>query len=107
MSGKQRYLTSIKFRFTCSLPVVVYLGEQRWQIRILHFPKGKCVIDAGCGVRGGSFVGGRESVVSSALSNGISVPVGTIRHKLVMALVADGRAVIENALGEDPDEVPM
>src|SRR5689334_17733827 len=104
MSRDRPLPTSIRFRFRCALPIVVYLGEQRWEIKVLHFPKGKCAVDAACGVRGGAFVSGRESDISRALSNGIYVPLGTVRHRLVLALVDQGRAVIESELGEDPNE---
>ena len=85
------------------------LGNVRWRIDIGYYSKGHRaeIIATSSDGRSGHFAHGREAQIRHALSAGIRIPVGTIRHCLAMALAADGRAVIMSNLDDDLDEVPM
>lgn len=104
-----RIRPSITLRFRCALPVDVTLGSVRWRIEIGYYSKGHRaqIIATSSNGRSGNFADGREAEIRHALSAGIHIPVGTIRHCLAMALAADGRAVIKSDLDEKPDDVPM
>lgn len=82
----------VNFRFRTELPVVVRLGGRRWDIRLVDLPKGHCAVVASSGALGGDLIGGKHSFVSHALANGIAIPVGTLRYRLVCQLVAEDRA---------------
>ena len=87
---------SIRFKFLCRLPVDVKLGQVRWTIGLDWGNKGRYMelyAEGSNGLRG-VFCRGRTRNVEGELSAGISVPVGTIRCRLVMALIENKQAVL-------------
>jgi len=95
--------TYITLHLRCRLPVEVMLGTVKWRISIQYYGKqskhAEIIAESSDGKRG-RFADGRATVIEAQLRLGISVPVGTIRYRLALALAATGRAEI----GFGPDE---
>lgn len=83
------------YRLGCELPTVVVVGGRRWKLGISYADKGRrAALVAECGDRVGEFYSGRTRNVYAALVHGISVPCGTMRWRIMRALVESGRAVL-------------
>ena len=87
--------THITLHLRCRLPAEVMLGNVKWRISIQYYGKqsnhAEIIAESSDGKRG-RFTDGRATVTEAQLRLGISIPVGTVRYRLALALAATGRA---------------
>ena len=87
--------THITVIFRCTLPVEVMLGSVRWRISIQYYGKqsnhAEIIAESSNGQRG-RFTDGRAVVTERELRLGLTVPIGTVRYRLALALAAAGQA---------------
>lgn len=93
----------VTLQIRCALPVEVAVGDDVWRISLCYYSKGhraEIVAQSRSG-KIGVLADGRSRSVESDLRRGISVPVGSMRHRIALALAARGLASL--LVSEDDD----
>jgi hypothetical protein len=88
----------VTLHIRCALPVEVMLGAVRWRISIdttARQSNNAEIIAVSSDGKRGRFVDGRATVTERELRCGISIPLGTVRYRLALALAAAGKAELE------------